>query len=774
MAVRAILVVYSVAFLLSSALLFSAQPLIAKLVLPLYGGSSAVWTTCMLFFQATLLLGYGYAHVLCRWLPLRVQTIVHLVVISLPLSLPIAVSADVSADNGSPTASLLLLLTVAAGTPLFAVTTTAPLLQRWFAETSHPSAQDPYFLYAISNVGSMAALLSYPLIVEPRLGLNQQAAWWTWSYGVLVVAIAGSAAMIWMMPRRATLPDGKSKNTSLQSESRSRKKTRRARERTLQFVDTAPVVDWWERGRWVLLAFVPSSWMLAVTARATTNIAPIPLLWIIPLALYLLSFVLVFARWQVLPRALMTRLFPLFLILLAASLIVSARWQLLAIHISTFFVGAMVCHGELAKRRPATSHLTEFYWWMSVGGVLGGVFIALIAPLIFTVQLEFPISVVLACCLLPRREGPQDKKADLVALLVTALLAVALIRGLEVKISPLLVNIVVVAIPVMMLMYYIRRPALFAAALGLILVLEQFDVGANQNVIHRARSFFGAHSVVEDTARPDPETGEQLPRYRRLLHGTTQHGCQSLDKNRQCEPLQYYHFTGPLGQIFSAFQPSAGRTDQVAIIGLGTGAAACYAQDDRHITFYEVDPVVKQVAETPEYFSYLSNCGRANCSIQLGDGRLMIAASKRPYDLIVLDAFSSDAIPTHLLTREAIQLYFRKLTGDGILVFHISNRYLDLSTVLNAVATELELQCYVCRDVARSPQELEEKQRNGIEGSTYVVLARQANDTRGLSERPNWQRMKPDGNAPVWTDDYSNILSVLRWNPRDVAAGSSP
>jgi len=746
LAARTLLVCYCAAFFLSAVLVFSAQPMIAKLVLPRYGGSSAVWTTCMVFFQATLLAGYAYAHMTSLWLERRGQILLHigLVLLSFVL-LPIAIPSDSALSAASsPVFSLILLLAICAGGPFFVVTTTAPLLQRWFAQTNHPSAGDPYFLYAVSNLGSMFGLLAYPFLFEPWLGLSRQTWWWAGAYGLLVGLILVCATLSWRGAKPAT-STGPNKNAA--------KRTK---------------TNWREIGWWVLLAFVPSSWMLAVTTKATTDIAPFPMLWIIPLAIYLLTFILVFARRQWLDHRWMLRIFPVVLILLAASLIVTAGWQLLVLQMFVFFVGAMVCHGELARRRPEADRLTQFYLWMAVGGVLGGVFNAIIAPLAFPVLLELPIVVALACVCCPTGEKSINQRVDVLLLTGTALLVAVLINTLEIAPKPTMVALAGIASAALGLLYIVRQPKWCGAVIAFVLVWDLFDAGPHIRVLHRARSFFGLHRVDEDVALEDNAFVNSIPRFRRLMHGNTQHGFQHTDPARACEPLAYYHRQGPLGHVFDEFE-TQGDQQQVAVIGLGTGATVCYAVENRHFTFYEIDPVVKELAESPEFFTYLSDCSRGHYEIILGDGRIKIATAKdRQFDIIMLDAFTSDAIPTHLLTREAIQLYLKKLDETGILVFHISNRHLDLSLILADAAADAGLASLICRDVSMNAMEQEEALHNGKADSTYVVMARQRVHLRGLPRRPKWKTLRSRENPRPWTDDRWNIFDVWLWNPKEM------
>ena len=742
---------FSSALLISAVLLFSAQPMIGKMVLPLYGGAPAVWTTCMVFYQVWLLAGYAYAHLLCRWLSFQLQLIVHLLLLGVALLwLPMKFCAAGASLESQPVASLLVSLALTAGVPFFLVTTTASLLQRWFVGTNDASARDPYVLYAVSNFGSLMALVAYPFVIEPILTVSQQTKWWAVAYVVLAVNIAVCALLAW----RGQVGN----NVELDSD----REEAEARHITVS-----------DRFVWISLSFLPSSWMLAVTTRLTTNIAPFPLLWMIPLALYLLTYILAFLRRPVVPRKWLISVFSCLLVLLTLTVIIVGRWQLLLVHLSTFFVGAMLCHGELARRRPPICFLTEFYWWIAVGGCLGGVFNALLAPILFPVHWELPVTIALTCLVVPWRDlSVRSRRGDFATLMVALGLGAAMVQSFAagVRASPSLVFGVIVAAVGLVVACMYRQAKWCAIIVAVILAWELFDVGTTRQVVHRARSFFGIHHVAVDLSRNDPYTGELLARYRRLFHGTTQHGCQSLDPNRECEPLQYYHPSGPLGQIFDELTTDPQTPFQGAVIGLGTGAAACYASPFCELTFYEVDPVVLQLAENDEYFSYLGACGAEHVHVVLGDGRLrMESVPDRHFELILLDAFSSEAIPAHLVTREAIELYMRKLTDTGLLAFHISNRYVDLSPVLAAVADEQGYPSIVMRDVAVTLDAWYDRQRRGIDASTYVVMAKRREHFRGLSAKSCWRPLAHQKTTRVWTDQYSSILNVLRWNPSEMA-----
>lgn len=508
----------------------------------------------------------------------------------------------------------------------------------------------------------------------------------------------------------------------------------------------------------MLAAFVPSSLMLGVTAHITSNLAPVPLLWVLPLAIYLLTFILVFARRPLVPHGLMVRLFP-WLVLPAGLLIFlemgKMGWPAIPVHLLALFVVAMVCHHQLARTRPSPRHLTEFYLWMSFGGVLGGLFNAIIAPMVFDTVAEYPLVIVLACVLLTgggTAENPRRAFAlDLVAPLALAGVAVAVtiaVRTAGWEESSLAQ--VLVFGPIALTVFSFKdRPIRFGLGLGVFLALFANHVSLSRgNQLCGERNFFGVKRVVV--------TADGLRR--NLIHGSTIHGTQSTDPARSREPLAYYHRSGPIGDVFAALNDADTRP-HVGIIGLGAGAIAAYAQPGQHFTFYEIDPAVERIAADPQYFTFLSQC-RGEHDVVIGDGRLTLAqAPDKHFGIIVLDAFSSDAIPTHLLTTEAIQLYVDKLDEGGVLVFHISNRYLDLEPLLAALAEEAGLTCLCKNDVDVSRDE----RLLGKTPSQSAVMARSQENLAGLLDDPEWRRLASDPDTPVWTDQYSSLLSLFRW-----------
>ncbi|MEK6642993.1 MAG: fused MFS/spermidine synthase [Planctomycetota bacterium] len=729
---------YVVTLILSSSLLFLVQPMVGKMILPLLGGTPAVWNTCMVFFQACLLAGYAYAHGSAAWLGARRQAVAHLVLLMLPLiALPITFGASVTPPpSGNPTFWLLTQLMLCAGLPFFVVSASAPLLQKWFAQTGHPSAKDPYFLYAASNVGSLGALLGYPLLVEPNMALGAQTTTWSIGYGLLIIAIACCAIALW-----------RAKNDAPKHEAARVNEPRAS-------------IGWPRRMHWILLAAVPSSLMLGVTTHVTTNVAAVPLLWVVPLAIYLLTFIFVFAARPPIPHGLMVQAFPFVVVVLGLLFFAPPQelgWYVIPVHLVAFFVAAMVCHGELARRRPSTQHLTEYYLWMSFGGVLGGLFNAILAPLTFNSIAEYPIAVVAACMLMPRKSMPQASSLkphlsvlDLAMPLGVGLIALAIVTGLKMSAMPVtwLSLMAVFFIPAFLSFQFKDSPIRFGLAIGIVLlVTASYSESGSGDVLAVERNFFGVKRVMFS---PDRTT-------KLLAHGTTNHGSQSVDPAKADQPLAYFHRNGPLGDVFNTIA-SETPPRPVGIIGLGVGSIAAYAAPDQQFTYYEIDPAVEAMARNEAYFTFLSKCP-GKVDVVLGDGRLTIArAPDKHFGLIILDAFSSDAIPTHLLSLEAMNVYLSKLSDDGILAFHISNGFLNLEPVVARLAERAHLACISRSDRGLRRDEL----ADGQLAAHYVVMSRMPERLAALESKPRWHRCEPSKDVPVWTDQYCDILGVLR------------
>lgn len=731
----AIRLLFTTTVFTSAFLLFSIQPMFAKMVLPLFGSSPAVWNTCMVFFQAALLAGYAGVHATTTTLRGPRQTTIHLAVLAAAIFvLPVAVPAPGgSASPERPVLSLLGLLLVALGAPFFALSAIGPLVQGWFARSRDPLAGDPYFLYASSNLGSLVALVSYPTLVEPNLRLAEQGRLWSIGYLLVAGLVAACALTI-------RLSDGV---TRAESHPGSAPDNR----------GVAPTAL--ERGRWLLLAFIPSSLALGLTTYLTTDVAPMPLLWVIPLATYLVSFVFTFARTVRVPPEVAGRLLPVVAVPVAVTMAtgsVGGFGVLVSLHLAALLLVSLLCHGELARSRPAPDRLTDFYLWLGLGGVLGGLFNAVVAPTIFSGVAEYPLVLVLAC--LVRRSagsnspgvGRRPRHLFLTILVVTTIFAALLLPPRMPRLADLPV-LATVGVPAALCFALRRRSLSFALGLAALLAAPAINLLASGETAYRERSFFGVSQV-----RIYPRERLAL-----LLSGTTNHGAQSLDAARRREPLSYYHRTGPIGQIFAALP--APLAAKVGIIGLGTGSLACYGGPAQQFTFYEIDPAVIRIARDTGYFTFLRICP-PEIRIVLGDARLSLAAAADAYyGLLVLDAFSGDAIPGHLLTREALVLYEHKLAAPGLLAIHISNNHLDLEPALANLAHDARLLAVARFDERVGPDEA----RAGKTPSHWVVLARRPEDLRGLADDPRWHPLAPRPDKTLWTDDFSNLLEVIRW-----------
>ena len=729
----AIVVLYTVTLFLSAGLLFSVQPMLGKMILPLLGGTPAVWNTCLVFFQAMLLLGYSYAHLSTRWLGKQRQIVLHAMLLIVPLLfLPIALRGDFETLSSTPTFSLFIILFLTAGLPFLVVATSAPLLQKWFAQTGHRGAGDPYFLYAASNAGSLIALLGYPLLFEPAWSLAEQSRQWRNGYLLLLGLVLLCALSVWKSANRAVVHQDEA--------------------------TTSEAVTFMRRAKWVTYSFIPSSLMLGVTTYITTDLAAFPLLWVIPLALYLLTFILVFAKRQILPMAWMSRILAVVAIPAIIALIVEANYPhfvLIPEHVVVFFLASMVCHGALAADRPSTRHLTEYFLWMSVGGVLGGIFSTLLAPLLFRGILEYPLAIVLACIFRPaggiEKEAPFYRHSDFLLPAGIGVLTIALALttqrfGLHTGQLGVLLTF---GVPAMLVLRSADKPLRYALGLAALIVGGAGYVGPLGKSADVERNFFGVVRVTDDPSG----------KLRLLVHGNTVHGSESLDAAQRGVPLTYYHPSGPAGDIFAAFgEGKAARA--VGVVGLGAGSLASYARSGEDWTFFEINPAVVRFAQTPEYFSFLSASKVPASKIVLGDARLSLKdVEDETYGLLVLDAFSSDAIPVHLVTREAIELYFQKVASGGILAFHITNRYLRIEPVLGKLSEEMGV-------VALTRNELDgatEVDIPGREPSQWLVMAKSEDDLGTIQWSSFWRPAETQPDTPVWSDDFSNIVGVLHW-----------
>ncbi|MEO8193501.1 MAG: fused MFS/spermidine synthase [Gemmatimonadales bacterium] len=697
------------------------------MVLPLLGGSPAVWNTCLMYFQALLLLGYLYAHVSTRYLSVRIQVMVQvgflaLCLLVLPVALP---KGWIPPPSGNVIPWLMVVLTVTVGAPFVALAATAPLLQRWLAGLDKP-VRNPYVLYAASNAGSFIGLLAFPILLEPNLRLGDQSRLWTAVFAIAVILTAACGSIV----------------------------VRRTRERSTTDPISTPsdvaAPTWRDRLKWTALAFVPSSLLLGVTTFLSTDVAATPLLWVIPLALYLLTFVIVFGRGSrnvsVSAAFLHAALVTGFALVFFWQANIGFRWAY-ALHLALFTLTALVLHGELAASRPAPVRLTEFYLWMAFGGALGGAFTALIVPLVFRSTLDYTMMLVIACFLRPSVRRALSFRKIAIAVVPALILAIGATPDVDGTpffggSSPWVISIVAAVIALMLQRDSIR----FGVAVASISVAG-FLFQESTGTLFSDRSFFGVYRV---TRRAGPATV--------LYHGTTIHGAQFADSARRLRPVTYYHPNGPVGQVFQSLQ-----TDQasrsVGVVGLGTGSLLCYSRPSEHWTFFEIDPHVEAIALNPRLFTFLLECA-VRPRIVIGDARLTLGREPSArYSLLLLDAFSSDAIPVHLLTLEAFALYRRVLTDHGLLMVHISNRRLNLEPVVGALAASAGLAALIRNHEASSASESKELEY----GSDWVVLARHSEDLAPLASDPRWRRLKFAAGSRPWTDDYSNLFSVIKW-----------
>jgi spermidine synthase len=727
----ALVTAFSLAIFLNAALLFSVQPLFTKMVLPLLGGTPAVWNTCLLFFQTVLLAGYLYAHLTSRWLNVRTQAAIHLLllvvaIIFLPIEIPDAWRQP--PGSALPIGWLLGLLTVSIGLPFFLLSAGAPMMQRWFASSAHDRAGNPYFLYAASNLGSFVALLAYPFVFEPRMRISEQAGAWLSIYGVLLVLIALCGGAAWMTRRLEPI--------------------RRIHEEGASEPGVIP--DMRRRMRWVVLSFVPSSLLIGVTTYLSTDVASVPFMWVVPLALYLLTFVLVFAHRQLVPRTFVQHAQLVLGLVLVVALCLPSEDAVIApavLHLLTFFMTAMMCHGELADSRPSADHLTGFYLWMSLGGVLGGVFNVLLAPILFDTIVEYIAAVALAFALRPLIQPTTttwQRYADVVYPVGVFVVIWLILSSPRPPDEWLAGGMQWFLLAMMFVVFFFwKRPVRLGLGALAIYFGAQAATERESDLLFRDRSFFGTYEV------------RQTADFNLLEHGTTNHGGQFRDPLRRTEPLAYYFRGSPVSDVFDHLAQKPVR--RVAIVGLGAGAIACYGRSGEHWTFYEIDPVVARIATTPGLFSYLRDCA-PRTDLVIGDARLTIAsANDAEFDVLILDAFSSDVVPAHLLTREAIALYLNKLKPEGALVLHVSSRFVDLIPVLSATAIDAGM------SGAMGEKSPPYDPRSAIYASRWVVMVRESSTLAPLLTIDGWQRLPAQSDARVWTDDYTDILSAIKW-----------
>lgn len=661
---------------LSAFLLFQVQPLIGKFILPWFGGAPGVWMACLLFFQVMLLAGYAYAHLVVSRLSPRTQAWLHaaLLLAVVVVTLPIIPSERWKPpDPLNPSGRIILLLALTIGLPYFALATTAPLLQAWVARLDPRVA--PYRLYALSNSASILALVSYPFVIEPLLSRRDQA--WAWS-GMFVLFAVGCAYCAMRASRAAPLV-----------------------ETTGDAEDALPSVL--RRVLWIALPACASALLLGTTNTLTQDVAPVPFLWVLPLTLYLLTFVLAFDH----PRWYSRRIYgPLMIV--SAGAMLWAMYQplgeislprMLVIYSGGLFIACMMCHGELARLRPHPRRLTAYYLAIAAGGALGGLFVSILAPMLFTRYLEFGISLFACCALI----------------------------------------LVIVATDERSWLRDLRPPVVWVGLICGMLTMG-YLVWANEpaekgwTLVDRMRNFYGVLRVFETAPEANPRV-----RLRALRHGRTTHGVQALNESLRRKPMSYY---GPRSGVGQAMQQLESRPNRhIGVLGLGVGSISALTRPGDRIRFYEIDPNVLHLAQTK--FTYLAD-SPAKVDVVLGDGRLSLEREPpQQFDLLALDAFSSDAIPVHLLTKEAFAIYRDHVKPDGVFAIHISNRYLDLRPVVAGLAEEFDLRVmFITPDF--KPDE------DGEYASTWAILS------------PSSKLPPPDKDQVLWTDDHVNLLRVMK------------
>ena len=722
--------IFAGAILAGSFLLFLVQPMVARMAMPRLGGAPAVWNSAMLVYQALLLGGYAYAHALGR-VSVRTQAQVHIALLAVAaLWLPIGLMAmDLPAD-AQPALWVPWLLGMSIGPLFFAISAQAPLLQRWFS-AAHPG-RDPYALYAASNLGSFGGLIAYPLLVEPNLALNAQSVLWTAGYALVAgLVVICALALPRGGPARAV---------------------------------TSPVSHpprWRVVGHWILLAFVPSGMMLATTTYITTDIVAMPLLWVIPLGLYLLSFSIAFAANRTLADA-VTRFAPLQILLFGGVMVGGLQglpYVNAGIALALLFTISVSLHTAMYRMRPEADRLTGFYLAMSLGGALGGVFAALIAPVLFDWTWEFPLLVLAAGLVAPQElviaplaglwRGDAQRQRIIV-------LGIALIIG---------VLIVVTTRDVAAFQAGQGRGAAFAVVvtLGLVVIGRRVPFAI---VLGGALVIFGGFQAAMISWQGDARTRSYFGIYtvggtdhvRQLSHGTTVHGTQLIGSiARERTPTAYYVTGSGVGRAMQAVPEFYGPRARVGVVGLGAGTLACYAKPGQNWRIYEIDPVMVRIARDTGQFSFLSRC-LPDPAMVIGDARLnLVAQTENSLDLLALDAFSSDSVPMHLITREAFASYDRVLAPNGLLLVHISNRFLDLEPVVAAAAPGggWHSAKLVYRPSPTAPE--------GETVSVWVALSRDKAVMDRLRARGgDWLALHTRAGFTPWTDDYSTILPLLK------------
>lgn len=719
-----ILILFSFTLLVSSALLFWIQPLFTKSILPILGGSPSVWNTSMVCFQFLLLGGYWYADRLTKLHIPITQAIIHSIIVIIALSWVWVTSYNIEISSiayKNPIAWQISILLTHIAIPFFLLATTSTLLQRWYAYLR--PTDEVYWLYAISNFGSMLGVLGFIVIIEPFIGLTGQYYLFKWCFTILSVLLVfcslyyGRRNTIYELPTIAT--------TSLPSLK--------------------------QKCRWILLSAVPSGLLLGATTHITMDIAPVPLIWMLLLALYLISFILAFSKWSRLSLASLLKiqmilcvplLFEFFL-----DIVSSAGFAMMIWHLLAFFITALICHRLLYESRPPSEHLTTFYLYLSIGGVIGGIVTTFIAPLLFNSLLEYPLLFAASLALRPSvtpfnltwRKDLSIGLAILIGLSLLFLSAHSLLNPFHKEITGvlLMLGIFIIKFCFDQKNNPLRLGLCYSAAILAGVVLADI----RGKTLESERNFYGI--VTIDSS--DPKSFS-------MRHGTTTHGVQYIKGENHLIPLSYYHPSGPLGDLMKSLLEKNSNLN-IAAIGLGVGSMACYGRKDDKISFFEINPAVVKLAKDNRYFSYLSDC-KPNIEIITGDGRIKLDHEQQEFDLLIMDAFTSDAVPVHLLTLEAFNSYQKHLKAGGLIFVHISNRYLDLKRVLRAIANEKKLSIKIWEDKNTTQDPYKQASTWAVLGSNKAI--------EKLNLPAHWDNDSTSSKTYLWTDDYSNILFLIK------------
>ncbi|MGN7439030.1 MAG: fused MFS/spermidine synthase [Alcanivorax sp.] len=726
--------VFSVTLLLSAVLLFTVQPMFSKMILPYLGGAPQTWNTSMLFFQMCLLAGYAYAHGTTRYLSVRSQAILHVILLAIfVVVLPVAVPQGWEPPGGDdPTLWQLSLMATVVGGPFFVVSGSAPMLQRWFSITDHKDAHDPYFLYGASNLGSMSGLLLYPVLVEPMMTINSQSTTWMYGYISLIVLTILCTILIW-------------KYNQQQDQVNS----------TTNKIEDTPVTNQ-QRIKWIILSFIPSTLMLGVTTHITTEVASVPLLWVMPLALYIGTFILVFARKPLFTSNQIMLACGIGVAVLCAQHIALKNMHdypvmMIALRLFVFFLLALACHTSLAESRPSARRLTEFYLIMSFGGALGGFFNAIIVPNYVIVPVEYPLMLI-AAVLVRYINVPEQSFATLLHTVKSNPKQIINLNNILLVGLPLLLSVIgmiilgkqsvewlsAIVFLIGSLIIVNRR---WAFALIIIPAMMIPYIRTPGTLIYQDRDFFGVIRITETEHE------------RILLHGSTNHGTQPTSARYPLTKISYYGDTSPVSDLFKIADMKEG-PQRVAVMGLGIGVTACYTKEGRHFDFYEIDRKIADLAENEKFFTYMSDC-ESPYDIILGDGRLMM--EKQPderYDFILIDVFSSDNIPMHLLTKEAVEIYLSKLKKEGLLLMHISNRFLDLEPIIAEIGEQIGVPTFSRVGIG----EMNEKVNIKTYDAHFAAFTYNPDIIEKLQER-TWTPARKREGVKAWTDQYSNIIN---------------